>query len=206
MTLTPILWTLAQHQLIIGTSSGVWLCGARTELDPITYTNVKMGEETGWGAGPVPGRKVADAVLYVSAERKRIFELSATLDSPYLQVRDLMLLAEHMGKSKINGFDWAQNPDNTLWATCDDGVLLSGTYYPAEKVLAWCRHTTQGLFKDRCVLPGAERSEVYFVVQRTVGGEQKQFIELLESADVDEAKMPFSLTAGFRITGKPRTR
>ena len=201
----PIHWLVPHNVLVIGTLGGTWTMGARSSLDPVTPDNVKIDRLTTHGSADVQGRLVAQAIIFVHLHGRQLLEQAYSLEADGHAVRDLTLLAEHITESGIKNMDWAQYPDATLWVLRNDGVLVSGTYYPPERVLAWGRHITQGLFESVVVIPGAERDEVWVAVQREVDSQTKHYVELLESAQFDEAKDAFYLDSGLSYSAATAT-
>jgi hypothetical protein len=193
----PIQWLAPHDVLVIGALGGIWTMGARSSLDPVTPNNVKIDRRSSHGASDVQGRIIAQAVIFVHRHSRQILEQAYSLAADAHMVRDLTLLAEHITKGGIIAMDWAQFPDATMWALKGDGVLLAGTYYPPEKVLAWSRQITSGGIESICVIPGADRDELWCVVRRSIGGLEKRYVELLENPELDSIQEAFFVDCGL---------
>jgi hypothetical protein len=195
--INPIHWLVPHNVLHVGTLGSLWTCGARSVLDPLTPTNVKFEREATYGAMRHQARVIGGAVVFMGRSGKKIMEQSYSLQADGLQVRDLTLLANHITGSGVIEYDWAQDPDHTLWALRSDGILISGTYYPPEQVMGWCGHDTRGLFKSLAVIPYVGRDQLWVLTQRDINGTTKKFIELMQDPEVDEAKDAFFVDCGL---------
>jgi hypothetical protein len=62
-----------------------------------------------------------------------------------------------------------------------DGKLLCLTFEQEQQVWGWTLCETDGLFKGVCTITEQGEDRAYFVVQRTIGGEDRLFIERMAS-------------------------
>lgn len=51
------------------------------------------------------------------------------------------------------------------------------TYVPEQQIGAWHWHDTDGVFRSCTVVAEGAEDALYYVVRRTVGGEQVRYIE-----------------------------
>jgi hypothetical protein len=81
---------------------------------------------------------------------------------------------------------YQQEPDSIVWAVRNDGTLLSLTYMREQEVIAWTHHDTQGTFESVASIPNSTLgiNEIWFVVNRTVGGNTVRYIERLAPRDM----------------------
>jgi hypothetical protein len=115
---------------------------------------------------------------------------------------DLSVMAEHLF-DEHSIVDWAyqQIPNSVLWCVRSDGKLLSFTYHKEHDVWAWCRHETDGLFESVCVIPTETQDDVYFIVNRTIGGNTKRFVEIMARRDISDASHFFGVDCGATYEG-----
>ena len=91
---------------------------------------------------------------------------------------ELDILATHLVKNhKLLSSAYCQEPDSTLFFVRDDGVLLAFTMIREQKVFAWSHFVTDGKYKWICTIPRDENDELYAIVERTVNGQPKRYIE-----------------------------
>jgi hypothetical protein len=182
-------WLVPTTKLLIGTLGSEWTTGARTSLDPLTPTNIKVDRESTYGSSHIQAQLINQNTLFVGRHGRKLMEFGYSFEEDGYTGNDLTLLAEHLTRhATIINFDFAQDPDSTVWGIRSDGWLLSGTYYPPENVMAWCRHYTDGEVEDVCVIPGDTRDEVWMVVKREINGSTKRYIELLANERWDDVR------------------
>lgn len=68
-------------------------------------------------------------------------------------------------------------PDSILWLVREDGVLLSCTYMPEQKMVAWAEHDTQGEFESVCCIPYSNETRIWAVVKREINGQTVRYVE-----------------------------
>jgi hypothetical protein len=103
--------------------------------------------------------------------------------------------------------EWAyqQIPFACIWAVRDDGVLLGFTYLQEQQVAAWHRHDTDGLYESVCTIVEWNVDAVYVVVNRTINGQQKRYIERFDSRQFTNVQDAFFVDAGLSYNGGPVT-
>lgn len=91
---------------------------------------------------------------------------------------------------------WTRKPNYLLWQVRDDGILLSTTYVKDQEVVAWARHTTQGVFQSVTAVYEAPTDALYTVVQRPVAGGARYFIERMDDRQWFDAEAPWCVDCG----------
>lgn len=83
---------------------------------------------------------------------------------------------------------WAHTrfPDNVIWIVLDDGSMASITYISEQQMIAFCTHSTAGLFLDASSNTTSTTDDVYFIAERENGaGESSRYIEFLSDRNLD---------------------
>lgn len=89
---------------------------------------------------------------------------------------------------RIVSWAFADDPLSCVWAVRDDGALLCFTWEQEQEVWGWTICSTQGKYLGVCVIPEVDRStgraehRVYFIVERTIAGVRRRFVERMASA------------------------
>jgi len=176
--LNKVQWMLPARGLDIGTSGGEWVLSGGG--DPLTPTSVRAVRHTNVGGEAIQPVHVSNVALYVARGGRAVHEYAYVFEDDGYRSPDLNLLTNHLlrGTSVVD-LDYSSRA-SIAWAVRDDGVLLGLTYMREEGVLGWHRHTTDGTFESVCTVPEGHRDTPYFVVQRTVDGNQVRYIEYLE--------------------------
>jgi hypothetical protein len=152
-------------------------------------------DHTSHGSNFVKPVKIGREVVFIQRDGRRARAISYSVTEDANIAPDLTVFAEHItNEGTISDMAFAQNPDFIAWAVRSDGQLLSLTLAREYETTAWARHTTDGKFEAVGVLPGSgQADDVYFIVNRTIGGVTKRFIELFDYTNEDTAYMDCTL-------------
>lgn len=203
-TVNAIRWLRSARALMAGTVAGEWRIGdpnSNTALTPATaYPKLENTD----GSSLVPPLAVGGALLFVQRAGRKLRELAYSYSDDRWTAPDMTILSEHITQGGIKEMAYAREPDSIVWCIRGDGVLLGFTYNRLEKVVGWHRHETQGQFESVAAIPGVERDEPWFVVRRTVNGQERRYIEVMENTFDDQDKADaFFVDSGLSYDGPP---
>jgi hypothetical protein len=180
------------RSLIVGTSGGEFAVTASGSSEPLTPTNAQIKRQASYGSADVQPVSVGNVTLFVQRARRKLRELVYDYNSDSYLAPDLTLLAEHITASGIKEISYMQEPDNIVWCVLNNGKLVGMTYRREEQVVAWHEHLiagastvsgtsyAYGFVESVATIPGAiDEDSVYLVVQRTINGATKRYIEYL---------------------------
>ena len=178
-------WMSAGQTLAVGSSDREVILRASSLDEAITPTNVTArSQSTRGSAAHIPVR-VDDQVLYIAKARRRLYEFAYNFEADRYRSPDMTLLATHLAQPKLKGLVWQGDPFGMVWAWRDDGVLLGFTYLRDQDVTAWHRHPLAGTdvkVLSAAVIPGDGEDELWLVVERTIDGATRRFVEVLTYA------------------------
>jgi len=105
--------------------------------------------------------------------------------------------------SGIVDMSYQQEPIPILWAVRSDGVLLGFVCDVTEKVFAWFRVVTDGLFESVAVISqDGEEDQVWVVVNRTIEGVTKRYVEYFMPHEFySDIKQCFFVHSGLSFNG-----
>jgi hypothetical protein len=151
----------------------------------IQPASIQVKVQTGHGHAPVsiPPVKIGNVVLFTQRSQRRVRKLEFDFNRNAYVSRDLSLLAEHLFRNyNITGMAFQREADQILWVVRADGALLGLTYDEIEDVVGWHRHFTDGSFERVGVIPhpNGDRDQVWTIVQRTINGATKRYVEVFE--------------------------
>lgn len=190
-------WIVPARQLLMGTTgSEVVVSSSGAALTP---SDIQAREHTAHGSSDVTPVKIDNRVLFLQRAGRRVhdFRFDYTQDS-YITT-DVTLLADHVSASRIKQMAYQQDPDSHVWCVRNDGVAAVLVYEPGQQVTGWSRQIFGGSFGSGAavcesvasipgqdaagqVLPSDERTEVWVIVKRTINGNTRRYIEVLERA------------------------
>ncbi|MCH9836417.1 hypothetical protein K0U83_12180 [bacterium] len=158
------------------------------------------------GANNVQPVVVGSSVVYAQAAGGRVREMQFTWQSQTYDSEDLSLTATHLFDDyDIVDMAFARAPDPIVWCVRNDGTLLGLTYVPKQEVAAWHHHDTDGLFESCCCVREGSEDMLYLVVNRTIGGATKRFVEVMHTRRVTTQSDYFFVDCGLTYTGAPVT-
>ena len=171
--------------LLAMTGRASWLInggGGISTQAPITPADVTAQPQSFSGANDLPPLKISFDILYGTNKGSYVRDLSYNVWQQLFTGADISTFSNHLffGHYLI---DWAysEEPFKTIWATRDDGTLLSLGYVKEQEMIGWAHHDTNGQFKSVCTVfetvVGNTVDAIYVVVQRIVNNQVVQYIE-----------------------------
>ena len=181
-----IKWLKSSDSMLIGTVGSEFRLHANGAA--VTPANVIITRETNHGSNNVDPVIVGRAVLFAQRTGRKVRQLIFDLNVDGFVAPDLTIVAEDItssGESTSDGIvdmDYQQELDTIVWTVLDSGSIAAMTYDRDQKVIAWHKHTTEGLFESIAVIPDPPNEEdlVWTVVKRSIGGIQRRYIEYLD--------------------------
>lgn len=148
---------------------------------PLAPTNVKSRSPCVYGCNLVKPVRVGNEILFVQRAGRKIRSLAFNIADDTYRAPDLTVLAEHISQSGIVDMAYQQEPVSTVWCVRADGKMATMTLDRDEGVTAWTPLSTDGLYESVACIPNATGDEVWAIVQRTVNGQQKRYVERFDA-------------------------
>jgi hypothetical protein len=175
---------------IIFTSGGEWSLDGNGG-GTITPFEINPKQHTYNGSGDLRPIVIDGSAVYVQARGSIIRDLLFSFQTDGYSGSDLTIFSAHLFDGyTIVAWAYQQSPHSVLWAVRNDGVLLGLTYVREQQMLAWHRHDTDGTVVDINVVPEGTEDAVYILVERTIDGSTKKYIERLTNryyGDIEDA-------------------
>jgi hypothetical protein len=167
--------------LLAFTTGSLFLISGGPQGSGITPSTVTAQTQIANGINNLPPLPINYSVLYGQNRGNVIRDASFAWQRQSYVGTDISVFSNHLftGYSLLD-WTWAEEPHRLVWATRNDGILLSLTYVPDQDVLGWARHDTQGLFVSVCSVPEGNRNITYVICIRQING---TFIRTLERFD-----------------------
>ncbi|GEM_PF-385924 len=183
-----IQWLLDLGPLLVGTLGSVFSAKAAGNDQVLGGDVTPFVRATNTpGAAPIQPVTVGTRAVYVDASQTRAIDLGYSFNDDTLTGEDLTLLADHIAGAGFTQeqIAYARNPNSIMYFIRGDGQLACLTYYRVpENVVAWARRTTDGAFESVCAIPHPDgnRDQVWTIVNRTVNGTTKRYVEYFEDS------------------------
>ena len=195
-----IKWMAAQRVLIVGTSGGEFRITGGNE-SAITPTNVDVRRQTSYGSKIGHPAYVGSDVFFSQRSGTQVRNVAYKWESDSFQSDDMTFLAEHITTGGLTTLSYSHVPDSILMGLRADGALLMLTYEPSQEVIGWHRHITDGKFKSLAVISEDGPDQYWFVVERTIGGVTKQYIELYTPDTHLDSMISYAGASTSAVTG-----
>jgi len=200
----------ADGRLAMLTDGGIWFPQG-DDAGVLTPAAIYPKQRSSFGSYATPPVVVHDSLIYVQFGGNTLRDMRWNAEAEGFTGRDLMRIASHLTKGRsIERLAFAAVPDSIVWALRDDGVLLGLTYLPELEAFGWHRHdTVNGAIEDIAVIPettppppgSATRGKVehvlYLVVNRTINGSTKRYIERMSSRNIEDYRLDATLLDSF---------
>jgi len=176
-----VLWMEGASKLVVGTDSREGVIEGGPSGITASVRGVKW-QSTYGSDDTLQGMLVNDVVIFAqrNATIVRALQYKQEQQTPV----DLTYYADHITTGGIKEWDFQNSPESILWAIRNDGTLLSMSFEPALKILAWARHTSGVAdFESVAVAGGSTEDEIWFVIKRSVDGNTVRYLEYMDVRD-----------------------
>lgn len=185
-------WLLPLARLIAGREMSESSIRSSSFDEPLTPTQLTIKDCSTQGSAPYPAAKVDKHGIFVQRAGNRLFQLLFSVDQQDYSSRDLTALNTDIGQEGFLTPIVQRQPDPHIWVPREDGECPALLYDPTEEggenASAWWRLVTDGDIEGGCVLPAVAGDMSYFIVERTINGSTKRFIEKLARPDQCEGQ------------------
>jgi Ubiquitin-activating enzyme E1 FCCH domain len=177
--------------MLIMTSGAEWRCWPGPNSSALTPAACFTLPQTAHGSSHMPPVYTENTVIFAQEKGSTVRGLTYDALQDIYTSKDLSVLASHLfvdvtGTYTLQERAFADVPYKVVWYVRSDGILLGLTYMREHDVTAWHRHTTNGLFESVCSITepdgyGGYEDAVYFIVNRTINGVTKRYVERMVS-------------------------
>lgn len=187
--INDICWLSSGRVLAIGTVGADFTLSTSGGEGSLPMT-VRVVRHSTYGSERVAPLKISNTTLFVQRYGRKLRAFVYDSNSDGYVAKDLTTLAAHITESGIREMALQQEPVPVVWCALKNGALAGMTYEAEESVRAWHTHTMTGAFVESLVTQPAENGcydELYLCVKRTVGGNVKRYIEVMERGVNEES-------------------
>lgn len=162
-----VLWLMGLQRLIAGTDEAEYTIKSSGYDEPLTNDAWLPVETSTRGCANLRAVKSDQTGVFVQSSGTGVFALSTEQGSVDYVSSDLLEMHEEI----CDGYDIVdvavqRRPDTILWFVLSNGEARALTFEPAERIVAWSRVVTDGLFKRVCATRSSGADSVHFAVQR----------------------------------------
>lgn len=178
-------WGLPLQRLLLGSDGAELSCRSSSLDEPLTPTNFNIKKPSTQGSSYVSAIVIDDIGIFVQSGGTRLFQLQfngiySVID---FSATDLTTLVPDIGQPQIIQLAVQRKPDTRIHCLRSNGTVAILLFDVVENVQCWFEIDTlgaSGLIEDILVLPGdlgQEEDQVFYLVNRTIGGVTKRYLE-----------------------------
>jgi hypothetical protein len=181
--LNQIQWLSSERLLAVGTFGGEFTIGSGSSTEAITPSNITAINRTVEGSEAILPVRLRNRTYYVQREGRKLMEFFYIFDLDNYDSKNPTLFSENITGTGIKQLALQQNEDNIIWCVLNDGNIATMTREVDQEVSAWCVQTTDGSYESVTSIPrdGQFYDDVYVIVNRTINGATKRYVELFKS-------------------------
>jgi hypothetical protein len=189
------------QDLLVFTASAEWRIRS-SDGGPLTPTNFSVKPQSYVGANNVTPLAFNTTVVFFANRGGHVREMGYSNEAGGWITGDLSLRTPH----RFDGYSIldaavSKAPYPIAWLVSSAGNLLSLTYVPEQNVGAWASHDTDGTFESVCCVAEGAEDVLYAVVNRTIGGVTKRYIERMATRRFATQADAFFVDAGLSYSG-----
>jgi hypothetical protein len=125
---------------------------------------------------------VDNVVFYVPSIGTSVRSLGYDFAINGLRANDITIFSPHFFTGHtIVSWCYSQEPRSLIWAVRDDGALLCFTGEQEQNIWGWTLCETDGRVLSVCAITEDGEDRVYLIVQRSIGGQSRCFVERMAS-------------------------
>lgn len=188
-------------QLLLLTSAAEWRVTS-INSDAITPSTISVRPQSYVGASNVQPVIINNTLIYVAARGGHVRECAYNWQANGFITGDLSLRSAHLFDNyDITDVAYSKAPYPIIWFVSNNGKLLGLTYIPEQQIGAWHQHDTDGLFETCAVVAEGNEDFLYVVVNRTINGSTKRYVERLSSRQFATQQDAFFVDCGLTYDG-----
>lgn len=207
-----IRWMSAGKVLNIGTTGGEFTVQASSLNEGITPTNITVNREGTIGSADINALRLGRAAVHVQYAKQQLYSTAYDFSKDAWISDELTLLWDHLPASGIVDRAFQKQPWSIIWLAMQDGSLVGFTYREQPLKMAAHRHPIGGtnvkVLSVACI-PGTTQDELWLVVERTINGQTKRYVEFMEyryrPVDKNDKANWFFVDSGLTYDGAPET-
>ena len=158
-------WIVGARGIFCGTNRGVYSISDSVSILTPTRSSIPR-KNSSYPVGNTTGIQLGGELFYIQKGKRKVRMAGYDRDKDIYLTPDITNPAEHITKGLIKEIAVQTLPETIFWAVLENGELITFSYNMENKVNAWSRHTTNGLYKSICIVREGETEVVYTIVER----------------------------------------
>ena len=173
-----IAWSLPLQRLVIGTF-GAEISAKSTSFDePLSPSTFSLKKFSTQGSAPIAAVDIDYEGLFVQRGGQRVYQLVYDAQAFNYASVDATAIVPELCAAGVKTLAVQRQPDTRVHCVLNDGTVAVLVSDRVEEVKCWVKVETDGTVEDVCVVPSSDsEDDVYYIVNRTINGSTKRYIE-----------------------------
>jgi hypothetical protein len=198
----PIRWLFSDNVLFIGTAGGIFRVRNSNNSAALSSTDIDVKKHISHGTDLIQPESVGDLPLYIQRAGKKVRSIEFSVSQDKYRARDVTIDADEITGDSIIEINGQENPISSLWTIRQDGQIAILTIELDQQISAWGRYLTQGKFESKAIISDSGGDDiVYFVVNRTINGVIKRYVESHKPNYLNDNIEGFYVDSGLTYNG-----
>lgn len=183
-------WIRGEQDLLLGTKNGEYIFVA--EAGPITPSDISANKQSANGSANMKAQAIGNSVAYTSLDGSKIRDMEYKFVVNGWQSMDISFTAEHLfddsGYGHVTEIHFAKDPESIIWFITERGYLIGCTFDPANDVIGWHRHPTNGKVLSGTVIRNKGKAELWLAMDRYTGASKTIMLERVSKTATMDAQ------------------
>lgn len=175
---------ISMDDLITLTGDNVFAVSGNGDSNVITPGSINPKRQNGRGASFLKPLVIDNVLFFEPAMGSTFRSLGYTFELDGYKTDDVSIFSSHMFKGyTLTSMAFIEEPYSAIVVTRSDGIALCFTWQQEQDVWGWTRLVTDGFIEQVVTIPEDGYSRLYALVQRTINGVERRFVERLALDD-----------------------
>lgn len=170
-------WSLSLIRVFVGTDGAVKEIKTSSFDEPITPTNFQVVDISTQGSINIPAVKMDGKGMFIQSSGSKLFTIDYTNNNFDYTASDLTIPCPEIGLPNIVRLGIQRQLETMIHNVCGDGTVSILIYDLNEDLRGWFKFQTNGEVEDVTVLPGDVEDQVYYIIKRSINGEDVRYLE-----------------------------
>lgn len=194
-----IRWMWGNKNLVIGSENGEHV--VTSESGVLVQSDFEVQQQSSYGSAVQKAIQIGEKVFYITPDQRRVQSMAYAWQEDNWLSQDLTFASEHITAGLIRRVAWAQNPNNLLYLTLENGNIAVLTYDRTSETIGWTDLQYEGAdVIDTAVGQIGGTSRLVYATQRSAN-EIEVEIETSVEVYLDSFAHKYHQTASDALSG-----
>lgn len=135
----PVLWSLGDRKLIVGTASSEIAIGAINAAQAVSGDNIEAVPQSFYGSAPVFPLQIGTAGVFVQRGGRKLRQAEYNFANDRYVAQNMTVWSRHITGGGITQLAFQKEPEEVLFGVRTDGQLLAHPHSPEQDIKGFAR-------------------------------------------------------------------